>query len=192
MSPESYSWEVRENAEELYIIDGLTYAQVAQRCGVSVSQLKRWGTEATPSWSERRRAYRAAQSSVRHNVTLARARLIEAVIESEDPQKAFAFNALVNASQALEKEARARLSDQQAEPVVPTTDDPEELVQLLHQALIRKIFLLLEQPGGITLSAVKELSGVLKLLQPAEEKGEKKAGFNQEQLAAIRQALEGM
>ena len=34
MCPEAYSWEIREAAEELYIIDGLTFEQVAERTGV--------------------------------------------------------------------------------------------------------------------------------------------------------------
>jgi len=37
------SWEIREQAEELYIIDGKTFDEVAEITGVSVAQLKRWG-----------------------------------------------------------------------------------------------------------------------------------------------------
>ena len=37
------SWEIREQAEELYIVDGKTFDEVAEITGVSVAQLKRWG-----------------------------------------------------------------------------------------------------------------------------------------------------
>lgn len=72
MSPESYSWEVREAAEEFYIIDGRTYEQVAEATGVSLSQLKRWGMDSIPTWSDRRRDYRQAQISVRRGVICSR------------------------------------------------------------------------------------------------------------------------
>ena len=45
MAPQEYSWEVRERAKELYVVDGLTFLQVAQETGVSESQLKRWSAE---------------------------------------------------------------------------------------------------------------------------------------------------
>jgi hypothetical protein len=53
MCPESYSWEIREAAEELYIIDGHTYEQVAEATGVSISQLKRWGMDSTTSYLDK-------------------------------------------------------------------------------------------------------------------------------------------
>lgn len=37
------SWDIREQAEELYIVDGKTFDEVAEITGVSVAQLKRWG-----------------------------------------------------------------------------------------------------------------------------------------------------
>ena len=43
--PVEYSFETRERAEELYIVEGLTFAQVSEATGVSVSQLQRWGQE---------------------------------------------------------------------------------------------------------------------------------------------------
>lgn len=174
MSPESYSWEIREQAEELYIIDGRTYEQVAEASGVSASQLKRWGTESEPSWSERRREYRQAQASVRRNVMLAKAKLIESVIESEDPQKAFAFNSLVSAGKALDLEARERAAGQAvmacAIPVDTTASDPVDVLTALSSAMTRKIGDLLAQPGAITLTAIKEVQQGLALLEKLQAK----------------------
>lgn len=192
MSPESYSWEVRETAEELFIIEGLTYDQVSGKTEVSTSQLKRWGTDSVPTWTERRKEYRQAQSSVRRNVQLAKSKLIESVIENEDPQKAYAFSSLVSAAQSIDDEARQRLAESPVERVFPTTTDPEELTKLMNEALIKKVFTMLDQPGAISLNSIKELSGVLEVLQPVEEKSAKKAGYNEDQLAMIRKALEEM
>ena len=169
MSPESYSWEVREAAEELYIIDGRTYEQVAETTGVSVSQLKRWGMDSTPSWTDRRKEYRQAQTSVRRNVMLAKAKLIESVLDSQDPMKAFAFNSLVKSGQALEDEARARI---QVEPKenVEQGETPADVGAALSDAIQRKIGAMLSAPGGITMATIKELQGALALLEKLKAK----------------------
>ena len=109
MSPESYSWEVREAAEELYIIDGRTYEQVAEATGVSISQLKRWGMDSTPTWTDRRKEFRQAETSIRHGVMIAKAKLITSVITTEDPQKAYAFSALVNSGRVIDQDRREAL-----------------------------------------------------------------------------------
>ena len=163
---ESYSWDIRENAEELFIIDGMTYEEVAERTGVSVSQLKVWGTESDPGWTARRREYRSAQSSIRRGVVLAKAKLIESVIKTEDAQKAYAFSALVNSGRALEDEARARASERDAVvPDIAAMTEPVDMVAALEQALTRKALLLSTSPGGLTLQAIKELQQGMELLE---------------------------
>ena len=121
MSPEAYSWEVRESAEELYIIDGQTYEQVAEASGVSISQLKRWGMDSVPTWTERRREYRQAQTSIRRNVMLAKDKLIQAVVNEMNPQLAYAFRSMVGAGRELDQDARERLAG-----TVPTLEHGNE------------------------------------------------------------------
>lgn len=189
MSPESYSWETIEAAEELYILDGCTFEQVAQRTGVSTSQLKRWSAEATPTWPERRREYRQAQVSVRRGVMLAKAKLIESVIAEEDPQKAYAFSSLVGSGQVIETEARARTADRPASaPDVPA-GEPCDMVTGLKTALQLKMAALIQQPGAITLTAIKELQQAMALLEqlnktPADQGGEATKQMTPEQLQA--------
>ncbi|GAB6191141.1 hypothetical protein [Desulfocastanea catecholica] len=170
MSPEAYSWEVRESAEELYIIDGRTYEQVAETSGVSISQLKRWGLDSVPTWSERRREYRQAQTSVRRGVMLAKAKLIESVINTEDAQKAYAFSALVSSSKAIDEEARER--NQQA--TVKTDPVHGEVVTdlpaALSEAIQRKIGLMLSAPGGVTVNSIKDVQSSLALLEKLQAK----------------------
>ena len=178
MSPESYSWEVREAAEELYIIDGRTYEQVAESTGVSTSQLKRWGMDSIPTWSDRRREYRQAQTSVRRGVMLAKAKLIESVIDSEDPQKAYAFSALVSSSKAINEEARERFGAVQPppDPVGGAIGQPVDMVEALGQAINMKVGAMLAQPGAINLTAIKELQQALELFEKIKNKGAAAAG----------------
>lgn len=170
MSPESYSWEVREAAEELYIIEGRTYEQVAEQTGVSLSQLKRWGTESDPSWSDRRREYRQAQTSIRRGVMLAKAKLIASVIDSEDPMKAFAFNSLVKSGQVIEAEARVAATTASVAPATPETAEPPADIKLaMADAVQRKINAMINAPGGITLTTIKELKGAITFLEELQE-----------------------
>lgn len=188
MSPESYGWETIEAAEELYILDGLTFEQVAERSGVSVSQLKRWSADATPTWPERRREYRQAQVAVRRGVMLAKAKLIESVINEEDPQKAYAFSSLVGSGQVIETEARARTGDQ---PAISITEvpigEPTDMIAGLKAALRSKMTTLIQQPGSLTLAAIKELQQAMSLLEQLgknEQTGEPSKAMTPEQLQA--------
>ena len=59
------SWEIRERAEELYILEGLTFEEVSLQTGVSVSQLKRWAKDG--DWSVRKREHRNDLAAIRRN-----------------------------------------------------------------------------------------------------------------------------
>lgn len=174
---EPYGWDVIEACEELYILDGLTFEQVAERSGVAVPTLKRWSADSQPSWSERRREYRHAQVSVRRGVMLAKAKLIGSVLESEDPQKAYAFASLVSSGKAIEDEARERAAALQplsVEDAVSTANysDPQEMAAALSQAVNSKISQMLGQPGALTIAGIKELQQALALLEKLRGQGE--------------------
>ena len=94
---EAYDWSIRERAEQLYVIDGRTYAEVAELTGVSVSQLKRWGKDG--GWTENRMEYRSALGDIRRKTVLLRRDLLEKAIDSKDPQNVYAFAALEKAVQ---------------------------------------------------------------------------------------------
>jgi len=141
--PDAYGWDIREQAEELYIIDGLTYEQVAERTGVSLTQLKRWGTDSEPGWAERRREYRQAQTTVRRGVMLAKAKAVNSLLEAMDPQTAYAFSSLVSAGRVIEEESRRqRIEDQgQAEAEVRQINTAEDAVAALGELLAKRALL---------------------------------------------------
>lgn len=199
--PEPYGWDTIEQAEELYIIDGLTFDQVAERTGVSVSQLKRWSADSTPTWPERRREYRTAQVSVRRGVMLAKARLIESVIESEDPQKAYAFGALVSSGKIIEAEAQQRTAavpgPAEAQPLAEIAT-PQQAVEALQLALQRKIGLMLHSPNEMTLPAIKDVKATMDMIEQLrtkykpEETVIRKGGLTDEAAEAIRRQILGL
>ena len=172
MSPESYSWETREQAEELYIIDGLTYEQVAQRSSVSLSQLKRWGGE--DGWVERRKEYRQAQSTIRRGVMLAKAKAVNALLTTMDPQTAYAFASLVSSGKIIEQEARDNRVLAQTDPAIGTIERPiktaEDAVAALQEAVERKINAMLTQPGAVSLAGVKEMQQALEMIEKLKAK----------------------
>lgn len=175
---EPYGWDVIEACEELYILDGLTFEQVAERSGVAMATLKRWSAESQPSWPERRREYRQAQVSVRRGVMLAKAKLIGSVLKTEDPQKAYAFASLVNTGKTIEEEARERSAVLQpvniGDAVEAAVDlsDPKEMAAALKQAVNSKMIQMLSQPGALTIAGIKELQQALGLLEKLRGQGE--------------------
>jgi hypothetical protein len=108
------SWEIREQAEELYIVDGKTFDEVAELTGVSVAQLKRWGAGrdggqrsevgdqeeqrdggqrsevGIPSWSERKKEYRQQFADIHRDTTKLRQKLLRQALNTLDPQQVYA------------------------------------------------------------------------------------------------------
>lgn len=85
-------WEIRVYAEELYVVRGLTYNQVAEATGVSISQLKNWG--GAGSWRQKREEYRSAQGEIKRNTVLLRKNMIAKALNSLDPQDVSAVSQL--------------------------------------------------------------------------------------------------
>jgi transposase-like protein len=198
--PEPYSWETREQAEELYIIDGLTYEQVAERTGVSLSQLKRWGGEST--WVERRREYRQAQTTIRRGVTLAKAKAVNSLLETVDPQTAYAFASLVSSGKIIEQEARENRIAASPVPAIGSIERPiktaEDAVAALQEAVEKKINIMLTQPGAVSLSGIKEMQQAMQMLDQLKTKykpeGEtaQSSGLSDEAAESIRKRILGM
>lgn len=190
-----YSWEIREQAEELYIIDGLTYEAVAEATGVSLSQLKRWGGDDT--WVDRRKEYRQAQTSIRRGVTLAKAKAVNALLTTMDPQTAYAFASLVSSGKIIEQEARDNRTMAQADPAMGTIERPiktaEDAVAALQEAVERKINAMLTQPGGVSLAGVKEMQQALEMIEKLKAKGAQGTGTEPAQevdVQALKERIE--
>jgi len=106
-------WEVRERAEELYIVDGLTFEETARETGVSVAQLKNWS--AAEGWREKREEYRKTKQILRSTIMKVRQKMAEEAAANPDPQKIFAF---------IRLEALAGKQDRKQETAVQKIDRP--------------------------------------------------------------------
>jgi uncharacterized protein YjcR len=82
----SYSLEVRERAEELYVMESMTYARIGRLSGVSTRQVATWSNEG--KWQEKRREYRRAYGEIKRNFVLLRSRLMASALETMDHHNA--------------------------------------------------------------------------------------------------------
>lgn len=190
------SWDIREQAEDLYIVDGRTYEQVAEDTGVSISQLKRWGQDF--GWREKRDEYRKALSSIRRNRTLLRAGLMKQALETLDPQAVYAVSSLENVINRM-KEANPAEPDQPAEPVEKRIiKTPQDAIEALEEVAQLKINKMLSRPEAMDLKAARDMKETLELIGNMREKyapkgsTDKRKGLSKEAAADIRKQILGL
>jgi len=118
-------WEIREQAEELYIIDGLTFEAVADKLDVAVNTLKNWAK--AEGWKARRREFRGTRRQIEEKTQKLRVKLIDdALTPTGNPQAAYAFahverlviekarkKAIEDAADVVEETARQRGADEE-------------------------------------------------------------------------------
>lgn len=172
------SWEIREQAEELYIVDGKTFDEVAELTGVSVAQLKRWGTgfpdpddpeKKSPSWMDRKKEYRSAFANIKRDTVLLRKRLISKALKSLDPQDVYAISSLESTVAKVQQAAGADMpTDVSAEKRIIKT--PQDAVDALGDVVEGKINGMLTKPGAISLAGIKEMKQALELIEKMKDK----------------------
>ena len=103
-------WELREEAEELYIIEGLTYDDAAKKTGISVQTLKKWG--AAEGWADRRREYRGTRRQIEEKTNKLRIKLIDdALGGTVDAQAVYAFARVERLVLEKQKKKAAAVAD---------------------------------------------------------------------------------
>lgn len=93
--------EIRYRGEEMYIVDGLTFEQVAAETGVSVTQLKNWS--AADGWREKREEYRRTRKDLQSTLLTLRKNMAERAKNDPDPQNIYAFIRLETLADRKEK-----------------------------------------------------------------------------------------
>lgn len=160
-----YGWEVHEQAQELYVIEGLTYEKVAGITGVSVSQLKRWGKD--EDWSGAKKEYRDELASIKRNGVKLRAKLLSKAVEDLDPQLVYAYAAAEGAAgpkgnqKEKAKPAPMPIAEREFESIA-------EMISALNEALQHKANVMVSTPGQLTSEGIKDLNEGLKLLKQME------------------------
>lgn len=151
--------ELRERAEELYVIDGMTQEEVSRAVGVSERTVASWAAEG--QWKERQKEYRNAASEIRRYTRLTKLKLIKAAMTSLDPQQVYAFSALERAtSGARDAEAEIPFSG-----TVPEIRTPQEAVDALQRAVEAKLGAMLSQPGAVSFAGIRDMKKAMELLE---------------------------
>ncbi|WP_035238134.1 hypothetical protein [Desulfobacter vibrioformis] len=189
---EAYPLDTRLDARCLYVVDGMTYDQVSTATGVSVSQLKKWGSD--EGWTARRREYRDAQVSIRENTVLLRAGLLKNALTTKDAQDVYAVAAMEKIAIALEK-----IKPGAADPARDVPDvnfnDPASMVDALWGAIEHRAARMINSPDTMDLKQIqaglKAWGDMKRQYATKEDTGSKQKGFDADQAELIRKLLEG-
>lgn len=151
-------FEIRERAEELYVIDGLTLEETAKAAGVSERTIQLWSAE--EKWRDRQKEYRNAASEIKRYTRLTKLKLIKGAMTSLDPQAVYAFAALERATVREPSETETGVE-------TPCRDikTPEEAVEALEEAVRLKLNRMLSRPDTLKLSAIKDMQKALELIE---------------------------
>lgn len=118
--------ERRDQAEELFIIDGLTLEQTSEQTGISVQTLKQWSTK--DGWKNKRKDYRRDRETFRGTMSTLRTKMLTQALETLDPQVIYALVALEKVLMSKGKGDAGKDTDG-AESETPMTK--EELMKIL-------------------------------------------------------------
>lgn len=109
MPRKEYSFEIRDEAEELYIEQGLTHEEVTEKTGVPVPTIKIWSTKG--GWKERRKEYLEAKRTLRQNMARLRQNMVEKAAGNLDPQSIYAVARLEKLALQREKKPEGQAPD---------------------------------------------------------------------------------
>jgi hypothetical protein len=196
----AYDASIRDRAREFYVVEGLTFDEVAEATGVNASTLKRWSAE--EGWRRRKANVQANLNDIQQLTIRLRKRLLEKALKSLegdeaiiDPQKIFAVSALEGATAKLVKD-----SVENPEPLIEREiKTPADAVMALQEAVKRQVNRFLTEPGAINLKGIKEMKGALEMIDDLEkrwtkeEKGQTKSrGLSDEAAEEIRVKILGL
>ena len=81
-----YPTDTLWKAQELYCVDRMSYAAVAEATGVSATTLKTWGQKY--HWARRREEIARAESEIRVNIIKGRQKALEQLLSAADAKEA--------------------------------------------------------------------------------------------------------
>lgn len=166
----AHEFDTRQQAEELYILEGMTLEQVALRVDVPVRTVEEWSR--VDGWVDKRKEYRRALGEIKRNTVLYRLNLIKEAMTTLHPQHAFAVSAMERL--AAEKSAHASIPqhdrDESGDGAAREIKTPQDAVAALQEVIQRRLNGLLTEPGTVTLKGVKELKDSLAMVDQLKQK----------------------
>jgi hypothetical protein len=159
--------EIRQRAEELFIIDGLTLQEVASQQGISERTLANWSSEG--EWVQRRREYQNAARDIKYYGKMTRLKLIKDAMTSLDPQKIYAFATLESTMHKMDADdQRPAAGGQRSEDIKIETQG--DAVNALENAIKSKLMRMLENPENLNFKGVQDLQKAMSLVEDMKAK----------------------
>lgn len=193
--PTEIDWEIRIDAEDMYIAGGMTYEQVAERTGVALSTIKRWGSDG--NWTDRKKELREAQTAIKQKTIKLRLGLIETAMDNYDPMQVFAAAKFEDLE--LKREA-LRPQDVPAQASAPAMsfESPGEAISALQGAIEVKIGRMVSGIDTLDLKTLRDLKQSIELLDVMKAKYDPaikqsaSGGLSDEAAEAIRKNILGI
>ncbi len=189
-----YSPDMVWKAQELYVIDRLSFAKVADRTGVTATTLKNWAKKF--SWKQKREEIAQIEAESKMDLYRSRQKAIKMLLESGDgkecSQMAFAVTSLENlALKQQEAQAGQNLTYEKSKKQV---NSKEDAYKQLSMAVQGRLSFVLQNPQTINSKNIQDILNMLKLMEqvaPKEEEAKTKqsGGMSKELAENIRKAL---
>ena len=192
-----YPTDMLWRAQELYCVDRLSYAAVAEATGVSATTLKAWGQKY--AWARRREEIAQAESEIRVNILKGRQTALEQLLAAEGAKEAapmaFAVSSLESLALKRQELAAAGKIPSAAGPARRKITSRAEAVAALKDAVERKLEAALSDPDKITSATVQDVKRCLDLVNdleaglPKEKEDVRSKALSPENAKAIREIL---
>lgn len=191
-----YEPETVWRAQELYCVDRLSFARVAELTGVTATTLKAWSEKY--GWRLKREEIAQAESEIRVNTIKSRAVALEMLLQAGDgkeaSQMAFAVASLESLALKQQELAAGKIPSAAASdcPKIVTRADA---VAVLRNAVEQKLGLALADPAKITTATVQDVKKCLELVAeleiglPKEKEETRDKALSPENAKAIREIL---
>lgn len=163
-------------AQELYCVDRLSFARVAEIVGTSPTTLKAWARKF--HWAAKREEIARAESEIRVNIIRSRKAALEQLLAASEPKEAapmaFAVASLENLALKREELAAAGKIPNAARSARRKIATRADAIAALRDAVEEKINRALGDPGAISSASVQDIKRCLELV------GELEAGLPKE------------
>lgn len=194
-----YPTDTLWRAQELYCVDRLSYAAVAEATGVSATTLKAWGQRY--DWSRKRADIAQAESEIRVNLVRGRHKALEQLLQAADAKEAAPMAFAVSSLESLALKQAELAASGKIPSAAPATRrkiaTKAEAVAALKEAVERKLNLALADVDKINSATVQDVKRCLELVAdlesslPKDAKPESAQGLSAEMAAKLRE-LAGM
>lgn len=187
-----YSPDVVWKAQELYVIERLSFAKVAEHTGVTATTLKNWSKKF--GWRQKREEIAQIEAENKMNLYRSRKKAIQMLLESENgkecSQMAFAVSSLEN---LVLKQQEQQLNQQIQTKRHNKPADKDEAIKQLAAAVQGRLLYVLENPQAINSKNIQDILNMLKLMEqvelPQKETAVQNQGISKDLAENIRKAL---